>query len=232
MGSAMDGSTGVYILSENRFLREALSRILKNKSAFGALSGPSFTAGVKAEILSSGVRVLLLDSVSLFLAEDDAIQMLRAEAPALKIVLIGMEEDDQTFLQIVRRGATGYLLKEARAAELVAAVRAVTNGEAVCPPRLCRILFEYVAQQAQLLPQSRSRSQLGLTRREQQLVPLIARGLSNKEIAGHLNVSEQTVKNHVHRILHKVGAHNRLGAVDLCREQGLFLRNGAQELGG
>jgi len=219
----MDGSTGVYILSENRFLREALSRMLRKQSALGALSGPSITAEVKAEILGAGVRVLLLDSVSLFLAEDDAIQKLRAEAPALKILLIGMEDDDQTFLQIVRRGAIGYLLKEASAAEVVGAVRAVTNGEAVCPPRLCRLLFESVAQQTHWLPQSRSRSQWGLTRREQQLVPLIARGLRNKEIAGHLNVSEQTVKNHVHRILHKVGADTRLDAVDLCREQGLLL---------
>jgi len=217
----MDGSTGVYILSENRLLREALSRILKKKPAFWALSGPSYTAEAKAEIIGSGVQVLLLDSVSLFLAEDDAIQRLRAEAPVLKIVLIGMEEDDQTFLQIVRRGATGYVLKEASAAEVVAAVRAVTNGEAVCPPQLCRILFEYVSRQASALPQSRSRLQLGLTRREQQLVPLIARGLSNKEIAGHLNVSEQTVKNHVHRIIHKVGVEDRLTAVDVCRAAGL-----------
>ena len=217
----MDGSTGVYILSENRLLREALSRILKKKSAFWALSGPSFTAEAKAEIIGSGVQVLLLDSVSLFLAEDNAIQTLRVEAPALKIVLIGMEDDHQTFLQIVLRGAIGYLLKEASAADVVAAVRAVTNGEAVCPPRLCRILFEYVAQQTHSLPQRRSRLNLGLTRREQQLVPLIARGLSNKEIAGHLSVSEQTVKNHVHRIIHKVGVEDRLTAVDVCRAAGL-----------
>jgi DNA-binding NarL/FixJ family response regulator len=219
----MDKSTGVYILSENKFLREALSRMLKKRSALGALSGPRITAEVKAEILRACVRVLLLDSVSLFLAEDQAIQQLRAEAPALSILLIGMEDDEQTFLQTVRRGATGYVLKEASAAEVVGAVRAMTNGEAVCPPRLCRILFESVAQQSQWLPQSRSRALWGLTPREQQLVPLLARGLRNKEIAGHLNVSEQTVKNHVHRILHKVGADTRLDAVDLCREQGLLL---------
>jgi DNA-binding NarL/FixJ family response regulator len=101
----MDRSTGVYILSENKFLREALSRMLKKRSALGALSGPSITAEVKAEILGAGVRVLLLDSVLLFLAEDEAIQKLRAESPGLGILLIGMEDDERTFLQTVRRGA-------------------------------------------------------------------------------------------------------------------------------
>ncbi|HMD32255.1 MAG TPA: response regulator transcription factor [Candidatus Acidoferrales bacterium] len=187
------------------------------------LNGPSFSPEVKSEIVASGVHVLLLDSMPLFLAEGDALQVLRSETPELKIVLMGMEDDDQAFLQSVRRGAIGFLLKEASAAEVVAAVRAVTSGEAVCPPRLCRVLFEYLSQQTHSLPSSRTHSQLGLTRREQQLVPLIVRGLSNKEIAARLNVSEQTVKNHVHRILHKVGADNRLGVVDVCRERGMIL---------
>jgi DNA-binding NarL/FixJ family response regulator len=219
----MDASIGVYILSENRLVREALSRILKKGADFWTLDGPKYSSEVRDEIVRSGVQVLLLDSVSLFLAEVETFQSIQRGAASLKIVLIGMEDDDQTFLQSVRRGAIGYVLKEASAAEIVAAVRAVTNGEAVCPPRLCRTLFECLTQEAQSLPPSNTRQQLGLTRREHQVVPLIARGLSNKEIALRLNVSEQTVKNHVHRILQKVGADDRLGVVDVCRQQGLIL---------
>jgi len=219
----MDAGIGVYILSENRLLREALSRILKKKPGFWVLDGSSFSTDVRAEIASSGVHVLLLDSAPLFLTEDAAIQMLRSEAPSLRIVLMGMEDDDTTFFQIVRRGATGYLLKEASSAEVVAAVRAVMAGEAVCPPRLCRMLFEYMAQEARSFPSHRTQSQLGLTRREQQLLPLIAHGFSNKEIGARLSVSEQTIKNHIHRILRKLGADNRLGVIDVCREQGMVL---------
>jgi len=62
---------------------------------------------------------------------------------------------------------------------------------------------------------------LGLTRREQQLVQLIGRGLTNKEIASQLNLSEQTIKNHVHRMLQKLGASDRLAAVELCRMPGV-----------
>jgi DNA-binding NarL/FixJ family response regulator len=67
------------------------------------------------------------------------------------------------------------------------------------------------------------RHKLGLTRREQQLVPLIARGLTNKEIANHFCLSEQTVKNHLCRMKHRVGADNRLGIVQTCHLQGFLL---------
>ena len=104
--------------------------------------------------------------------------------------------------------------------EVAAAVRSVANDEAVCPPGLCLTLFERVANQNTQPASFVVRHSLGLTRREQQLVQMISRGLTNKEIASQLNLSEQTVKNHIHRMLRKVGATNRLGAVELCRAPG------------
>jgi DNA-binding NarL/FixJ family response regulator len=73
------------------------------------------------------------------------------------------------------------------------------------------------------LPSRAVRQQLGLTRREQQLIPLIAEGLTNKEIASRFCLSEQTVKNHLYRMKHKVGADNRLGIVQTCHTQGFLL---------
>jgi DNA-binding NarL/FixJ family response regulator len=81
-------------------------------------------------------------------------------------------------------------------------------------------LFERVANQKTHPPSFAIRHNLGLTRREQQLVQMISRGLTNKEIASQLNLSEQTVKNHIHRMLRKLGATDRLGAVELCRVPG------------
>jgi two-component system, NarL family, response regulator DesR len=82
-------------------------------------------------------------------------------------------------------------------------------------------LFQYVAQQRNRFPSLQARTSLGLTSREQQLVRLIALGLTNKEIATELNLAEQTVRNHVHRMLRKVGANHRLAMVEMCRLQGL-----------
>ena len=114
----------------------------------------------------------------------------------------------------------GYILKDASAMEVGTAVRAVALGEAVCPPALCRILFEQVAQQNSVPFGFIIKSNLGLTRREQQLIQMIGHGLTNKQIATQLNLSEQTIKNHIHRILRKLGASDRLTAVELCRMTG------------
>ena len=73
------------------------------------------------------------------------------------------------------------------------------------------------------LPNSRKRVKWGLTRREQELIPLIGRGLSNKEIANFLNLSEQTIKNHIHRILRKVGVPDRLSVFEACQMEALSL---------
>jgi DNA-binding NarL/FixJ family response regulator len=95
----------------------------------------------------------------------------------------------------------------------------VYQGDGVCPPRLCLSLFKYVAKNGNDMEGFRSKSNGGLTRREQELVPLIAKGLTNKEIASRLNLSEQTIKNHIHRILQRMGAADRLAVVEKVRDR-------------
>ena len=143
--------------------------------------------------------------------------------PHLKVVLIGMGEDEESFVQAVTAGAVGYVLKDASPGDVVAAIRSVVQEEAVCPPRLCLSLFKYVAGTRPTLPSVRVKGQLGLTRRQQQLVPLLAQGLTNKDIALQLNLSEQTIKNHVHRMLQKLGVEDRLSAVEIVRANHVFL---------
>ncbi len=141
----------------------------------------------------------------------------------MKIVLLGMEEDPEIFLQAVRAGISGYLLGDASAEETLTAVRRVAQGEAVCPPRLCLHLFQFVAREAlkgSLVLNQRVCAKLGLTPRQQQLVAFLARGLTNKEIAANLNLSEFTVKNHVHRIMRQLNAESRYAAVQTVCESG------------
>ncbi len=100
-------------------------------------------------------------------------------------------------LKAVRAGVTAYLLKDASALKVIAPIRTIARGEAVCPPQFCLALFKAVAQGGGFSPSLRSTG-LRLTRRQQELLPMIACGLTNKEIASHLNLSEQTVKNHIY----------------------------------
>ena len=211
----------VFLLAENRFLREALARMLGQKTDLEVLGATALSPSILGEVASAGPDVLLSDSAVNSFSGLQIIPELRRAVPGIKVVLIGMEDDRETFLRAVRDGAVGYLLKDASASEIVAAIRSVASAGAVCSPQLCLQLFASLAAQSAHLPSLQVRRSLGLTRREQQLVEMIGRGLTNKEIASQLNLSEQTVKNHVHRMLRKVGASDRLTVVEMCRIQGL-----------
>jgi DNA-binding NarL/FixJ family response regulator len=212
-------SVQVFILAENRLLREALTRILGKKNDILVVGASAFSPDVVEQISSVAPDVLLSDSAAIALSDLRLVSEVRAAIPGLRVVMIGMDADREIFLRAVRDGIFGFVLKDASAMEVAAAVRSVANNEAVCPPGLCLALFESVASRTS--PFSFViRHNLGLTRREQQLVQMISHGLTNKEIASQLNLSEQTVKNHIHRMLRKLGATDRLGAVEICRMPG------------
>jgi len=205
----MDGTVNVFLLAENRLLREALAKIVKKKADVNVVGDASFCLQAVEQIVAAGPDVLVLDSAT-YLADIEFLHEVRRLLSELKLLMIGMDPDEQTFLQAIRAGAVGYVLKDASASDVISAIRAVAQGEGICPPRLCRFMFDQMAQRSKYSTTTRVRIQEGLTRREQQLVPLIAQGLTNKEIAKQLNLSEQTIKNHIHRIIQKVGSHDRM----------------------
>ena len=208
---------GIFLVAENRLLREALTRILNKKSDLRVLAAACFSEDIVADILNINPDVLLLDSSGSEAADLKLVMSVRREAPTLRVVILGMEEQQDRFLRCVRAGVKAFLLKDASAADIATAVRSVVNEEAVCSPRLCLALFDHVARQEAPLRGLIVNRKFGLTRREQQLLQLVSCGLSNKEIASDLNLSDQTVKNHIHRILHKLGATDRMSAVEVCR---------------
>jgi DNA-binding NarL/FixJ family response regulator len=165
--------------------------------------------------------VVVLDSVSSILSESGILRELHQLDASIKVVMVGMEAEESVFLRVVQAGAVGYILKDASATEVARTIRAVAAGEGVCPASLSGALFQWVTQHKPAIPSLYLKTTLGLSRREQQLVGLIQQGLTNKEMANQLSLSEQTVKNHVHRILRKVGAPDRLSIVDVCRNIGL-----------
>ena len=170
-----------------------------------------YSSGVLEEIARKDPDVILLDSTGL-LPTQNVLSAIRAAIPAAKVVMVDMDSDENTFLKAVRGGVVGYVLKDASAGEVAATIRAVAAGEAVCPPILSVALFRSASQQTAPVP---IRLESVLSRREQQLVELLSDRLTNKEIATHLNLSEQTVKNHVHNILRKLGANDRVSAIQL-----------------
>ncbi|GAA4164984.1 response regulator transcription factor [Gryllotalpicola daejeonensis] len=153
-----------------------------------------------------------------------------AGVPTRVLMLTTFDIDDYVF-QALQAGASGFLLKDALPAELVEAVRVVAAGEGLLSPRLTRLVIEHFAQgvgaeQASPAPAGPSptpaRPELAeLTQRENEILVLVAQGLSNSEIARALFLAEQTVKTHVSRIFTKLGLRDRAQAVILAYERGL-----------
>ena len=217
------GKISVFLLAENRLLREALAKILNKKTDIIVVGSAPLSSGVVLKITASSPQVLLFDPPHNTRGECSIIPPLRKAHPTLKVVMIGMDPDKELFLRAVRDGIAGYVLKDATAPEVADAVRSVAENQAVCPAALCQALFEYVARQSPAYPNLLVKHHMGLTRREQQLVEMIGRGLTNKEIAVTLGLSEQTIKNHIHRMLRKLGASDRLAAAEMCRTDNSLL---------
>jgi DNA-binding NarL/FixJ family response regulator len=213
----------VFVAAENRLLREALARVLTKGAGIEAIATNSAAPFHTDALLDARPDILLLSSRGSLEEDLSAIQEVRTAAPAVRILLIGMAKDEREFLQCVRAGISGYLLRDASASEVLQGVRAVAAGEAVCPGALCAVLFRYFESDATGLPCTSSKRRMGLSRRELQLIPLIAQGRTNKEIASHFSLSEQTVKNHLYRMKHKIGAEDRLEMVQLYRTQGFLV---------
>ncbi|GAA0357904.1 response regulator transcription factor [Streptomyces olivoreticuli] len=138
-----------------------------------------------------------------------------------KVLMLTTFDVDDYVYEALRAGASGFLLKDAPPADLISAVRVVAAGEALLAPSVTRRLIADFAQQRPARRRDPSLRLHGLTPRETEVLELIARGLSNQEIAASLVVAEQTVKTHIGRVLAKLGLRDRAQAVIFAYESGL-----------
>jgi DNA-binding NarL/FixJ family response regulator len=154
-------------------------------------------------------------------------RIVAAGSPSRVLILTTFDLDEYAFAAL-RAGASGFLLKDARPAELTGAIRAVATGDAVVSPRVTRRMLELFAEElpaGEAAPAARTDPRLDdLTQREREVLLAVAEGLSNAEVAARLFLSEATVKTHVGRVLAKLGVRDRVQAVVVAYESGLVGR--------
>jgi DNA-binding NarL/FixJ family response regulator len=169
-------------------------------------------ADLRPDVILMDVRMPVLDGLQ-------ATKQITAMPDPPKILVLTTFDLDDYVYEALRYGASGFLLKDASANELADAVRLVAAGDAMLAPGVTRRLIAEFARMG--APRGPNRKLEGLTERESEVLALVARGLSNAEIASRLFVAEQTVKTHVSRILMKLGLRDRTQAVVLAYETGL-----------
>jgi DNA-binding NarL/FixJ family response regulator len=212
----------VLIVDDQQLMREGLRTLLDLESgiqvageAADGAAGLDAARALRPDVILMDIRMPRMDGV-------EATRRLRAEDPDARVIVLTTFDEDELVLEAVRAGARGYLLKDVSGAELAAAVRSVAAGGAALEPVVARKVMDAFARLAQPGPAAADRMVEPLTARERAVLGLLARGLSNKEIAERLFLAEGTVKNHVSVILQKTGARDRTQAALAARRLGLL----------
>jgi DNA-binding NarL/FixJ family response regulator len=169
----------------------------------------ALVAAHRADVVLMDLRMPRCDGVA-------ATARIRAEYPDTQVVVLTTYAEDADILAALRAGALGYLTKDAGRVQIAQAVRAAALGQSVLDPRVQRRLVEAAAP-----PPPQETLPDGLTAREGEVLALIAAGLSNREIAKRLYVSEATVKSHINRLFAKTGVRDRAQAVNYAYRHGL-----------
>lgn len=208
-----DGSgVGVLVATPIRLYQDGIAHYLRSSSEFGVLGTSTDCESTIALAKRLSPDVILLD-----MALDNShatARTLRGSLPSALIIALAVPESEGHVLGCVEAGISAYVPRDASLQELVDTIRAALRGEIRCSPRIVAGLFRRIATLSDRTP---TVTAAPLTRRENEVLGLIADGLSNKQIARRLCIAVPTVKNHVHNILEKLGATSRSDAVARAR---------------
>lgn len=203
----------ILVADDHPIVREGLVAILGTQKDFEVIGEAGGGREAIEKIEQSAPDMLLLDLEMPDLDGLAVLQHLRDHESPVRVIVFTVFDTDDRILSAVRTGAKGYLLKGAPRDQIFNAVRIVAQGGSLLEPVVASKLMEHV---------NRARNDPdALTPRELEVLPLLARGLLNKEIADTLDITERTVKFHVSSILGKLGAGNRTEAVSIAAQRGL-----------
>jgi len=200
----------VVVIEDNRLLRDGLTHLLDTHADLEVVGSAEDGDAGLVQIRETKPQVVLVDA---FLGSDDCHQLvakIRAAAPATRVVVMDLLPVQEDFGAFIKAGASGFIVKDATVEDFVATIRSVAQGLEIVPRALTGKLLSLVAEHA---IERRTPALLGalrMTTREQEIVALIAEGMSNREIGERLQIATYTVKSHVHNILEKLALHTRL----------------------
>jgi DNA-binding NarL/FixJ family response regulator len=210
--------TRVVVVDDQDVVRHGLCLILGSEPGLEVVGQAGDGEAAVREVRRTDPDVVLMDIRMPVLDGIAATRRLVALDPAPRVLVLTTFDLDEYVYEALRAGAAGFVLKDAPAEEIVRAVRAVADGDAVIAPSTTRRLIEEFARSR---PSQDASRLAGLTEREREVLTAMARGLSNTEIGRALFISEGTVRTHLNRILTKLQVRDRLQAVVLAYETGL-----------
>lgn len=212
----------VLIADDHRVVREGLVAILKTKENIEVVGEAQDGQEAVEKARTLEPDVILMDVSMPRMGGVEATRLIKREFPHIGIVALTMYDEQQYIFDLVRAGATGYLLKDMDSAQIVEAIRAISRGESLIHPSVASKILAEFSLLAQKKGKKPSWVEHDLTEREITVLRLVADGKTNKEIANSLGLSEKTVKNHVRNIFHKLQVYDRTQAAILGIRKGII----------
>lgn len=191
---------------------EALCRLLEAAESKEVLGTASDLAEMRQLLARTEPDVVLVNLCSS--SDPGVLDTIREQQPRAKLVVIGVENSEVAVAALARAGVVGYLTREATGADLADTVRRVAAGQIVCPPAILQTMVDSLSRR---VPAAQKPTSDELTIREREVVELMRRGMSNKQIASRLHIEVTTVKSHVHNILGKLNVRRRAEAIALLQ---------------
>jgi len=220
--------TTVLIADDQALVRVGLRKILDAETQCQVVGEANNGGEALAEARRLRPDVVLMDIRMPVLDGIEATRRITAERPSTRVLILTTFGLDNYVYDALRAGASGFMLKDAPPEEIAAAVQILARGEALLAPAITRAVIQEFARQQPAPSPSQPAALEHLTPREQEVLALLARGLSNSEICQHLVISEATTKTHVARILQKLDLRDRVQAVIYAYENGLVPRHSTQ----
>lgn len=210
----------VLLVDDDDLMRAGLRAVLSSDDTLTVVGEGADGRGSVDLVRASEPDVVLMDVRMPDLDGISATREILAVSPEVKVVILTTFEEDDYIFGALRAGASGFLLKRTKPEELIAAIHTIAAGDSLLSPSVTRRVIEQMAEQP--VPERAANQRLDeLTPREREVLELIARGLSNSEIASALVVEQSTVKTHVKRILMKLRLRDRVQAVIFAYEHGI-----------
>lgn len=216
----MSETISIVLIDDNRLLREGIASLIREEPDFHVLVASADIDEALAKVRESRPRVVLLD---LGLQNHDSLHLtatVHDEVPEARVIIMGLLSAREDVADFIKSGASGFIMKEASFETFLQTIRQVAAGHEVLPAELTGSLFDQITRRAMRGGASRMLTPVRLTARERQVIDLIGKGMSNKEIASRLHIAIHTVKSHVHNVLEKLALHTRLEVAAFTRSDG------------
>lgn len=201
----------ILIIEDNRLLRDGISVIINKQPEMKIVSPKSDSDSSLSKIFTLKPDVVLIGLGLRTQNSLDTVKTINTESPNIKIIVMDLLPEQRDIVNFIQAGASGFILKDAVANDFLKTIHSVARGEKIIPQNMTEALFSQIIEMA--LNDTKKLNideSVVMTKRERQVIELIAEGLTNKEIGQTLNLSPYTVKSHVHNILEKMALHTRL----------------------